>query len=85
MFNNETLLREIVELVVVPNITMREDEEEMFEDNATEYIQRDMEVPTHRCVYWWACGVAEVLSLASIAPVAPETDPLSPCVVCNWM
>lgn len=51
MFNNETLLREIVELVVVPNITMREDEEEMFEDNATEYIQRDMEVPTHIYTY----------------------------------
>lgn len=51
MFNNETLLREIVELVVVPNITMREDEEEMFEDNATEYIQRDMEVPTPTYMY----------------------------------
>lgn len=44
IFNNDGLLREIIELVVVPNITMRADEEEMFEDNPTEYIQRDMEV-----------------------------------------
>ena len=37
-------LRQIVEAIVVPNVTMREDEEFLFEDNPTEYIQRDMEV-----------------------------------------
>jgi exportin-2 (importin alpha re-exporter) len=35
---------QIVEAIVVPNVTMREDDEELFEDNPTEYIQRDMEV-----------------------------------------
>lgn len=39
-------LRQIVEAIVVPNVTMREDEEFLFEDNPTEYIQRDMEVGT---------------------------------------
>ncbi len=43
LFNNPTLLRQIVEAIVVPNVTMREDEEYLFEDNPTEYIQRDME------------------------------------------
>jgi hypothetical protein len=35
---------------VVPNIRMREDEEFLFEDNPTEYIQRDMEVRRGRFV-----------------------------------
>eukprot|EP00624_Nannochloropsis_granulata_P000776 evm.model.NODE_13239_length_6809_cov_22.316198.1 len=43
LFNNPTLLRQIVEAIVVPNLTMREEEEYLFEDNPTEYIQRDME------------------------------------------
>ena len=43
LFNNPTLLRQIVEAIVVPNVTMREEEEYLFEDNPTEYIQRDME------------------------------------------
>jgi len=43
LFNNTTLLRQIVEAIVVPNLTMREEDEYLFEDNPTEYIQRDME------------------------------------------
>lgn len=48
-------LRQIVEAIVVPNITMREDEEFLFEDNPTEYIQRDMEVRLSVPLLWCAC------------------------------
>lgn len=37
---------------MVPNVTMREDEEFLFEDNPTEYIQRDMEVRDGRDERW---------------------------------
>ena len=44
LFNNPGLLRQIVEAIVVPNLMIRGDEEYLFEDNPTEYIQRDLEV-----------------------------------------
>jgi exportin-2 (importin alpha re-exporter) len=36
-------LRQIVENIVVPNLRLRESDEEMFEDDPMDYIQRDME------------------------------------------
>ena len=33
----------IVESIVLPNLMLRESDEELFEDNAAEYIRRDAE------------------------------------------
>lgn len=42
-FNNENILGQIVEKVVLPNVTLRESDIEMFEDEPIEYIRRDLE------------------------------------------
>uniref|UniRef100_A0A7R9YDQ3 Importin N-terminal domain-containing protein n=1 Tax=Pinguiococcus pyrenoidosus TaxID=172671 RepID=A0A7R9YDQ3_9STRA len=43
LFQDEATLRSIVSHVVLPNILLRELEEELFEMSPTEFIQRDME------------------------------------------
>ncbi|XP_003386477.1 PREDICTED: exportin-2-like [Amphimedon queenslandica] len=43
LFSDETTLRTICENVVVPNMKFRESDEELFEDNAEEYLRRDLE------------------------------------------
>lgn len=43
LFSGVDRLTQIITSVVVPNLTMRENDEDLFEDNPTEYIQRDME------------------------------------------
>ena len=42
-FNNEETLGQIVEKVVLPNVTLRESDVEMFEDEPIEFIRRDLE------------------------------------------
>ncbi|KAL9052099.1 MAG: hypothetical protein Q9162_005616 [Coniocarpon cinnabarinum] len=42
-FSNEDALKQIIEKVVLPNITLREADEELFEDEPIEYIRRDLE------------------------------------------
>lgn len=43
LFSDEATLRNICENVVVPNMRFRESDEELFEDNAEEYLRRDLE------------------------------------------
>ena len=43
VFNNKETLGQIVEKVVLPNISLRESDIEMFEDEPIEYIRRDLE------------------------------------------
>ncbi|KAM0260697.1 hypothetical protein ACHAQJ_002613 [Trichoderma viride] len=43
LFNNEEVLTQIVEKVILPNVTLRESDIEMFEDEPIEYIRRDLE------------------------------------------
>lgn len=43
IFNNETALKEITERIIIPNLTVRESDEELFEDDPIEYIRRDLE------------------------------------------
>ena len=43
LFEDDGTLKQICEGVVIPNLRMREDEEELFEMNFIEYIRRDME------------------------------------------
>lgn len=43
LFNDEEALKGICENVVIPNITLRDVDCEMFEDNPDEYIKRDIE------------------------------------------
>ncbi|KAI6782948.1 Importin alpha re-exporter-like protein [Emericellopsis cladophorae] len=43
LFNNEDVLNQIVSKVVIPNVTLRESDEEMFEDEPIEFIRRDLE------------------------------------------
>ncbi|KAI2623235.1 putative mportin-alpha export receptor [Hypoxylon sp. NC1633] len=43
VFNNETVLNEVVEKVVLPNVALRESDLELFEDEPIEFIRRDLE------------------------------------------
>ncbi|EGD83313.1 cellular apoptosis susceptibility protein [Salpingoeca rosetta] len=43
LFSDEAVLKAICEQVIVPNMYFREADEEIFEDNAEEYIRRDIE------------------------------------------
>lgn len=43
MFNNEEVLTQIVEKVIVPNVSLRESDLEMLEDEPIEFIRRDLE------------------------------------------
>jgi exportin-2 (importin alpha re-exporter) len=42
-FNNEGTLNEVVEKVILPNLTLRESDVELFEDEPIEFIRRDLE------------------------------------------
>ncbi|KAG0257100.1 importin-alpha export receptor [Actinomortierella ambigua] len=43
MFIQDGLLQQICEKIILPNMTLREADEEMFEDEPIEYIRRDLE------------------------------------------
>lgn len=43
IFNNEQALKEITERIIIPNLTVRDSDEELFEDDPIEYIRRDLE------------------------------------------
>lgn len=43
LFSSVDILRQICESIVVPNVMIREDDEELFEMNYVEYIRRDIE------------------------------------------
>ncbi|CAH0391298.1 unnamed protein product [Bemisia tabaci] len=62
LFQDENVLSSICEKVVIPNMEFRVSDEELFEDNAEEYIRRDIEgsdVDTRRRA---ACDLVKVLS-----------------------
>ena len=40
MFKEEATLRQIVESIIIPNMMIRETDEELFEDNPIEYIRK---------------------------------------------
>ena len=42
-FNNTETLNQVVEKVILPNISLRESDVELFEDEPIEYIRRDLE------------------------------------------
>jgi exportin-2 (importin alpha re-exporter) len=42
-FNNEGVLGDVVEKVILPNVSLRESDIEQFEDEPIEYIRRDLE------------------------------------------
>ena len=42
-FNNEQVLSEVVEKVILPNLSLRESDVELFEDEPIEFIRRDLE------------------------------------------
>lgn len=43
IFASDEVLRQLVEKIVIPNMTMRESDVEMFEDEPIEYTRRDLE------------------------------------------
>lgn len=43
LFRNEGALKQVCEKIVIPNLTIREDDEEMFDLNWVEYVRRDTE------------------------------------------
>ncbi|XP_054273914.1 exportin-2 [Macrosteles quadrilineatus] len=62
LFEDPTVLSNICEKVVIPNMEFRTSDEELFEDNPEEYIRRDIEgsdVDTRRRA---ACDLVKVLS-----------------------
>ncbi|KAG9802275.1 Cse1-domain-containing protein, partial [Aureobasidium melanogenum] len=42
-FNNQDILGQVVEKVILPNLSLRESDVEMFEDEPIEFIRRDLE------------------------------------------
>lgn len=42
-FNSEGVLKEVVQKVILPNVSLRESDIEQFEDEPIEYIRRDLE------------------------------------------
>lgn len=43
LFGQEAILTQICEKIVLPNMSLRQDDEELFEDSPAEYIQMDIE------------------------------------------
>ena len=43
LFVEEATLRQVVEAIVIPNMSLRDSDVELFEDNPIEYISRDLE------------------------------------------
>lgn len=43
IFNNEFAMNNIAEQIILPNVTLRESDIELFEDDPIEYIRRDLE------------------------------------------
>lgn len=43
IFNNEYAMNNIAEQIILPNVTLRESDIELFEDDPIEYIRRDLE------------------------------------------
>ncbi|SMN18045.1 similar to Saccharomyces cerevisiae YGL238W CSE1 Nuclear envelope protein that mediates the nuclear export of importin alpha (Srp1p) [Maudiozyma saulgeensis] len=43
MFNNQEAMNNLTEQVILPNVTLRESDVELFEDDPIEYIRRDLE------------------------------------------
>lgn len=43
MFSSAEVLKQLIEKIVVPNMSLRESDEELFEDDPLEYIRRDLE------------------------------------------
>ena len=42
-FNNEATLSQVIERVILPNLTLRDSDMELFEDEPIEFIRRDLE------------------------------------------
>lgn len=69
LFSDANILNSICEKVILPNIEFRQSDEELFEDNAEEYIRRDIEgsdVDTRRRA---ACDLVKALSKSFEAPM----------------
>lgn len=43
IFESQATLEAFCEKIILPNMTLREFEEEMFEDDSMEYVRRDLE------------------------------------------
>ncbi|KAL1974216.1 hypothetical protein VTN31DRAFT_5776 [Thermomyces dupontii] len=43
LFQDEATLSQVIEKVILPNVTLRESDEELFEDEPIEFIRRDLE------------------------------------------
>lgn len=43
IFESQATLEAFCEKIILPNMTLRDFEEEMFEDDSMEYVRRDLE------------------------------------------
>jgi exportin-2 (importin alpha re-exporter) len=70
IFQAPETLKTICENIVVPNIRLRDADVELFEDNAVEYIRRDVEGSDSETRRRAACDLVKGLSTHYEAPVA---------------
>ncbi|MCO5572303.1 hypothetical protein L7F22_026056 [Adiantum nelumboides] len=62
LFNQPEALKQICESIVIPNVELRDDDEELFEMNQLEYIRRDMEGSDYDTRRRVACELVKGLS-----------------------
>jgi len=68
---NDTILQQIIEHIVVPNLSSTENDEELFESNPTDYIQKDMEGSDQDTRRRAACELVRSL-LKFFAPITSQ-------------
>lgn len=56
LFESQQTLEAFCEKIVLPNMTLRTFEEELFEDDAPEYVRRDLESASECSVRPWECA-----------------------------
>ena len=69
LFGDRETLKSIVENIVLPNLRIREEDEELFEMNYTEYIRRDIEGSDSDTRRRMACELVKALVLKFQAPI----------------
>lgn len=74
LFGDRETLKSIVENIVLPNLRIREEDEELFEMNYTEYIRRDIEGSDSDTRRRMACELVKALVLKRSRKCARPTS-----------
>ena len=63
LFDNESALREVIGKIVVPNLQIRETDEERFEDDPADFIMEKVAEVACRSVKGWKASARSVSSV----------------------